>query len=224
MKRDNIQFITLIFMMVLIMIGVGITRPSAMRQLPDIMILNEFVSPQEQYIELSNAVVISHEKELEAIRLAEEEAIAAASVVNLQNINRNFNVFVPTNLSEEDLYRALKGPRSGLYDIVPAVVEAEDKYGVNALYLLATLGGESGWGKHETGANNIAGWKTIKGGWRNFNSRYDCVMTVADRLYNSFLPDVGSTLGGVTWRYCRDDGYADMIMRIMNDLQNNMRC
>lgn len=146
------------------------------------------------------------------------------SSINYQYINGYFDVFLPSNYSHADLTNALgSGSRSGLTSIIDAVMEAEDIYGVNALYLLATLGYESGWGQYTSANNNLAGWKSsTTGGFKDFDSEYQCVMTVANGLANSFKDDVGNSLAGVTARYCPDPGYTDTLIQIMSELQYNI--
>lgn len=154
-----------------------------------------------------------------------EEIVPEVVVVKepyLQYVSDSYNVFTPTNLTREQLIIAMGDSRNGLLDIVDAVIDAENIYGVNSIYLLSTLGLESGWGTYESSYNNIAGWKWAAGGFRDFDSRYKCVMIVAEGLATSFKPDVGETLGGVTWRYCKDDGYKETIKQIMHELQNNI--
>lgn len=229
MKKVNMQIMTMLLMINTMLMGIVLTDAPVEVEAKTLVKV-EWKSPIEKFDALLELAI--HERN-EAIRIAEEAAIAevirleeeaiaaAAQAVNLQYSSEWFDVFTPSNLSEDDLYKSLGVSRSGLYDIVPAVVAAEDIYGVNAVYLLATIGYESGWGKYESGWNNVAGWKP-NGQWGNYESRYDCIMAVADGLYHSFLPDVGRTLGGVTWRYCKDPGYTSTIITIINELQNNI--
>ena len=142
--------------------------------------------------------------------------------VYLQELNSNFDITKPSNLTEEDLIRALGGIRNGLESTIPAIVEAEKTYGINSLYLTALLGYESGWGKYETGTNNIAGWKGNEGYWSDFDSRYECVMTISDGLINDFAVNNGSDIYSVASRYCPDYQYLETLLLIMSELESNL--
>ena len=150
------------------------------------------------------------------------EPVIAQTRTVYQDINTNYQVFKPSGLTEEELYLALgNGSRSGLHRIVPAVKDAEETYGVNSIYLLSKIGLESGWGKYYSGQNNIGGWKP-NGRWANFDSEYECIMTIAEGLSTSFRETHGDTLGGVSQRYCTDSGYTDLLLQIMGELQYNL--
>lgn len=182
-----------------------------------------------EYIGLRNRLPVPKVVEKEVIVYVEKEVepepVEAKAVpeVHLQPINSDFDIMVSSGLSTDDIIRALGNARSGLHDCADAIVEAEQTYGVNALYLAAVLGLESGWGKYEHGNNNIAGWK---GGpndtFSNFNSRYECVMTVARGLSTHFVNSVGSDISDVAIMYCPDYGYLDLLLQIMGELNNNL--
>lgn len=139
----------------------------------------------------------------------------------VQPINEYFDISVKSNYTRDDLIRSLGGIRQGIVPYIDAIVAAEQYYGINSLYILATLGYESGWGIHESGLNNISGWK-INGRFHNFESREDCISTMAEGLSNSFIPRVGTSLGDVTRLYCPDPGYTDTVLTIMYELNNNL--
>ena len=182
-----------------------------------------------KYIGLENRLPIPKVIEKEVIVYVEKEVepepVEAKAIpeVYLQPINSDFDIMVSSGLSTDDLIRALGNARSGLHDCADAIVEAEQTYGVNALYLAAVLGLESGWGKYEHGSNNIAGWKGGPNGtFSNFSSRYECVMTVARGLSTHFVNSVGSDISDVAIMYCPDYGYLDLLLQIMGELNNNL--
>lgn len=182
-----------------------------------------------KYIGLEKRLPIPKVVEKEVIVYVEKEVepepVEAKAIpeVYLQPINSDFDIMVSSGLSTDDMIRALGNARSGLHDCASAIVEAEQTYGVNALYLAAVLGLESGWGKYEHGSNNIAGWKGGPNGtFSNFNSRYECVMTVARGLSTHFVNSVGSDISDVAIMYCPDYGYLDLLLQIMGELNNNL--
>lgn len=129
-----------------------------------------------------------------------------------------FNVFQPSNLTADDIIRMLGESRSTMWHLAQAFVNAEDVYGVNALYLASTIGWESGWARYHSGYNNVAGWK-YSTGWADFNSEYECIMTVAEGLSTHFRESVGDYLGDITSMYCPEPGYVDNILTIMWELE-----
>lgn len=153
--------------------------------------------------------------------VVEEEIVKEVVQITKQPLDYNFNIMIPSGYTEEDLLRSLGGIRNGIEDSIGAIVMAEKIYGVNALYLLAVLGYESGWGTVESGYNNIAGWK-VDGAWSNFESRYQCIMEVANGLANDFSLDVGPRIYDITARYTPDEGYVDTLLQIMSELEANI--
>lgn len=170
-------------------------------------------------VEKEVIVYVNKEPEPEPVQeIIEEEVVTYPE----QNLDSSFDIMIPSGLTRDELYRSLGGTRNGIVSSIDAIYDAEQIYGVNALYLLATLGLESGWGQYESGVNNIAGWKMNDGSWMNFDSRYDCIMTVANGLANDFSVTVGSDLYNVTTRYTPDVGYMDTILGIMAELKSNI--
>lgn len=172
-------------------------------------------------IEKEVVVYVEKEPEVEP-DIAEEYSVQEEIVV--QPLNYYFDVFEPTNYSYDDLYKALDtAPHSGLQHLIPAFIDAEDIYGVNALYLLSVIGWESGWGRYHSGFNNIAGWKGGPGGtWSDFSSEYECIMTVAEALSTYYRDSVGCYLLDVARMYCPDPGYRDNILQIMNEMESEI--
>ena len=140
--------------------------------------------------------------------------------VEAQEINLGFDILSESGYTTEDLIRMLNDEaHSGLLPYVDAIKKAEEKYGVNSLYLTCKLGLESGWGKYETGTYNIAGWMNNDGTWHNFSSPEDCVMTVARNLATTYKDTVGTSLGAVCSRYSTNPEYSYVLMDIMEEMQ-----
>ena len=79
----------------------------------------------------------------------------------------------PCGLSVEELSPVLKG----LSDYAEEFLAAEEKYGVNAVFLASLAAFESGWGKHCFRQNNLFGW-----GKKEFCSKEECIDFVARRI------------------------------------------
>lgn len=105
-------------------------------------------------------------------------------------------LLTPCDLSEEALQNALKGR---LKELAGVFLEAEEKTGVNALFLAAVAALESGWGESKAARekNNLFGW-TGQNGYQQFESRKDCILTVAQRLRELYLTPGGRYFHGYT--------------------------
>lgn len=133
-----------------------------------------------------------------------------------QTINSEFDILKPSGYSKEELLSAVSDEyRYRMIPYVDALIEAEKIYGVNALYLLCTIGLESGWGQYESGINNLAGWRNYDGSYRNFASIYDCIMHIANNLSTKYKDSVGSKLIDICGRYSESDSYYETLSSIM---------
>ena len=135
-----------------------------------------------------------------------------------QDINLDFNILSKSGYTSDDLRRSLSTDiHKNMTPYVDIFIEAENRYGVNALYLMSKLGLESGWCKYKSGANNIAGWTDGKGSYRNFDSVEACIMHVAYTLSTFYKREVGTRLEDVCILYCPDEGYVDEVINIMKE-------
>ena len=93
-----------------------------------------------------------------------------------------------SNLSAEEL-------KSGLLDelvhLADEFIAAEEKYGVNALFLAAVAALESGWGKSCFRENNIFGWSG-----KSFDSKAECIDFVASKIAENYLCESGKYHNG----------------------------
>ena len=96
----------------------------------------------------------------------------------------------PSGLSAEELSKGLKGELSAL---AKEFVLAEEKYGVNAVFLAAVSALESGWGKYCFRKNNIFGWSG-----KDFESKAECIDFVASKIAEHYLSESGKYYNGKT--------------------------
>ena len=137
-----------------------------------------------------------------------------------QAINRDFDILQPCGYTSDQLKSVLSDDaHKEMIPYVDSILEAERTHGVNALYLMCKLGIESGWGKYESGKNNIGGWTNNKGGFKDFNSVDECIMHIAKNLSTSYKEIVGTRLEDVCKRYCPDEGYTELLLDIMTDME-----
>ena len=102
---------------------------------------------------------------------------------NFKEMNTNLtidtDVRIPSNLTEEQYNKMLEG--TNLYGLGKALVQAENDYQVNGLYLLGLACLESAYGSsgYAIKRNNLVGWNAIDSNPDNatyFESQADCIL------------------------------------------------
>ena len=135
-----------------------------------------------------------------------------------QPINWEFDISKTNEYTMEQLEEMFRGP---YYDKIRPYINtfaaAEQKYGINAFFLMCLTGLESGWFKYTSGENNIAGWTRNDGSFMDFGSIEECIMHVAAGIANNYIPRIGSNIGKVTHRYCYNEGYTQALLNIMRE-------
>lgn len=143
----------------------------------------------------------------------------------------------PSNVLEKELKLALI--ETNMVELVPYIIEAEKRYGVNALFMAGLIANESSWNTSQKAKtmNNITGfgvfnYKVTSRG-KDFKSKEHCIYATAQLLSESYLDPDGSfyngkSVEGVNVRYClNSDGTVDynwsaIIKSIAQDLKNNI--
>ena len=133
---------------------------------------------------------------------------------------------IPSNGTAEERDLMLEGTR--LYGLGEAFVQAEQKYGVNALYMMGLACEESGFGTSAFALkrNNLYGWNAVDSNPDKatyFNSKEEATMFVASKLKANYLTEGGAYHEGFSARsidvhYCTDKRHADKIVKIVSDL------
>ena len=133
-----------------------------------------------------------------------------------QPINWEFDISKTNEYTMEQLVEMFRGP---YYDkirpYINTFIAAEQKYSINAFFLMCLTGLESGWFKYTSGENNIAGWTRNDGSFMDFGSIEECIMHVAAGIANNYIPRIGSNIGKVTHHYCYNEGYTQALLNIM---------
>ena len=124
------------------------------------------------------------------------------------------NLMEKSNITEDRLKVKLEG--TPLYDVAEDFILAEEKYGVNAVFLCALSIQESGWGKSKLarnknnlfgyGAYNSSPYSSAKG----FPNKSVCIDIVSKKLVENYLTEGGKyyngkSLNAVNTRYSLDD-------------------
>ena len=133
-----------------------------------------------------------------------------------QPINWEFDISKTNEYTTEQLEEMFRGP---YYDkirpYINTFIAAEQKYGINAFFLMCLTGLESGWFKYTSGENNIAGWMRNDGSFMDFGSIEECIMHVAAGIANNYIPRIGSNIDKVAYHYCYNEGYTQALLNIM---------
>ena len=153
-------------------------------------------------------------RSVEAIEVQEESI--EESIVVTPHFNHQ-NVLELSHVTVDDLYTVLEGTE--LYDLAPIYVEAENLYGVNALFIAGLTAQESGWGTSQRAINdnNLTGFgvysKSAVG--INANTKRDNILQTTAWLKDKYLTEGGSFFNGysiraVNIKYCLgSDGQTD---------------
>ena len=199
-------------------IAIYITIPNSCNSDADI---TTKAGPEDNYANNSN-ILPEVTVELDDTEMDEEKADSEEDTESTshQAINRDFDILQPCGYTSEQLKSVLSDDaHKEMIPYVDSILEAERTHGVNALYLMCKLGVESGWGKYESGKNNIGGWTNNQGGFKDFNSVDECIMHIAKNLSTSYKDIVGTRLEDVCKRYCQDEGYTELLLEIMTDME-----
>lgn len=137
-----------------------------------------------------------------------------------------FDLRTPSGLTSYDIDSILESTQ--LKGLGKAFVQAELKYGVNALALVSIAAHESAWGSSRLAVerNNIFGYKAYdhdinQAGW--FETKEDCIMVVARLLSVHYLTEGavhhnGYSLRAVNVRYATDKNWSRNIANTMERL------
>ena len=130
--------------------------------------------------------------------------------------NFSTDVYKISNLNDREIDRRLKG--TFLEGTGKMMYQIEMEKGINfrAVYAIAAL--ESGKGKQTSGINNYCGIKNKSGcGYRDFDSRDECLIFLANLLGSKFYRD--RTLESIGLDYCpTDDEWAYKVKKIMKEV------
>lgn len=133
---------------------------------------------------------------------------------------------VASNVTSEEIDLMLEGTK--LNGLGSAFVEAEQKYGVNALYMMGLACLESAYGNstYAQKRNNLYGWNAVDSNPNNastFANKKEATLYVASKLQSNYLTEGGAYFEGYSPRavdvhYCTDKAHADKIVSIVKNL------
>ncbi len=130
--------------------------------------------------------------------------------------NFSIDVYKISNLNDKEINKRLK--RTFLEGTGKMMYQIEMEKGINfrAVYAIAAL--ESGKGTELAGKNNYCGIKNKSySGYRDFDSREECLIFLADLLGSKFYR--GRTLESIGTDYCpTDPTWAKQVKEIMGEI------
>ena len=130
-------------------------------------------------------------KKIIAVLILFSIAFSGAEVFAISGLEATkIDLTTPCGYSAKELSKGLSGE---LFDLTEEFLAAEEKYGVNALFLCAVAALESGWGKYCFRPNNIFGWSG-----KDFESKADCIDFVASKIAEHYLSEDGKYYNGKT--------------------------
>lgn len=185
-----------------------------------------------KYFVQKNDAVYAQLKEKYGITVQTEPDVIEDNQVITNSNEKNYNLTVnsdlriPSNVTAEEIDKMLSGTK--LHGLGSAFVEAEQKYGVNALYMMGLACLESGYGSsnYAVKRNNLYGWNAVDSNPDNakwFKSKEESTLYVASKLKANYLTVGGAYHEGFSARsvdvhYCTDKQHADKIVNIVNNL------
>jgi len=154
---------------------------------------------------------IEEQKRIEKEKKLEEERKA-----QLQPQYNPYDLRKPSNLSKEQIYQILEG--NALQTLSRAFYWAEQEYHINVLFLIALTRLESGNGRSSLSIsnNNLAGIKSLDGGYAYFDDWGQCLDFLTQMLDKEYLSKDGLFYNGVNiWNvnelYCERSNWSDKL-------------
>ena len=137
------------------------------------------------------------------------------------------NLKTPSNATIAKLEGVLRG--TGLEGLSKHYLDAEEKYGVNAIFLVALTAEESGWGNSHRARtqNNLSGYAVYSASatGSSFCSKGESILATAELLSEDYLNVDGEYYNGlsayaVNIRYCPNDGgnWSSNIVQIAHEI------
>lgn len=141
-------------------------------------------------------------------------------------LNKELDLRTPSNVTLEEMEKMLEG--TGLAGLGKAFIEAEQKYGVNAIYLMGLAAEESGYGTSAFARlrNNLMGWCAYDSDPNKamyFETKEACILHVASKLKANYLTEGGAYFEGYTVKaidvhYASDKLHGEKIIDCANNL------
>lgn len=154
--------------------------------------------------------------------------IYACTPITTSNI-KSFDLRTESNLQLKDVEEVLSRFEK-LKGIEKTIVDCEEEYGVNAIFIISLIRNESGNGNSTLAIknNNLGGIKNKNGTYTKFESKSECVEYMFKLLSNEYLDKDGKyfkgyTLSDVRYYYCNDNSnWSKTVGNIMVDISSEL--
>ena len=141
---------------------------------------------------------------------------------------KNFTTDVSsrTNFTYEDLVKVTAG--TGLEGIELAAIQAEEKYGVNSLFILSLAAHESGWGTSSLARNRnnlfgICAFDSNTDAASYFSTRSECVDYFGRLISKEYFAHGRTNLWSINEIYASDGSWATKVNDTMLSMLNTIR-
>ena len=147
------------------------------------------------------------------------------SVIAEGERNLTMQLNARTNVSAADLRKITTG--TGLEGIEDALVAAENKYGVNAIFILSVAIHESGWGSSYLARtrNNLFGicaFDSNVDAASSFSSKDACVDYFSRLMTKEYFPEGRTTLSSINAIYASSGSWASNVYNSMANIINRI--
>ncbi len=166
------------------------------------------------------------ETDISSIDIKTEDEIKEPKKEKYLYLDAQMSLRTKSYATTDDINKMLDG--TALSGMGKTFVEAEEKYNVNALYLVGLACEESDYGRSAFAVkrNNLYGWNAVDSNPDNatyFNSKEEATLYVASKLDKNYLTQGGAYFEGYSAKsidvhYCTDKEHANKIVNVVNDL------
>lgn len=180
------------------------------------ILINQRYELIDNYDEVTDTIS-DLETEIKIFQSMSEELVSLTSRKKDEITFNANNLLEISGVSVDDMYKALEG--TALYDLAPIYVEAENLYGVNALFIVALTALESGWGTSDRAINdnNLTGFGvyTDDSVGINATSKRENILMTTSWLKEAYLTEGvehhnGFSIYSINIKYClTEDGEVD---------------
>ncbi len=166
------------------------------------------------------------EKDVSNVDIKTEDEVKEPNKEKYLYLDTAMSLRTRSYATDEDIDKMLEG--TALSGMGKTFVEAEEKYNVNALYLVGLACEESDYGRSAFAVkrNNLYGWNAVDSNPDNatfFNSKEEATLYVASKLDKNYLTQSGPYFEGYSAKaidvhYCTDKAHAEKIVNVVNNL------
>ena len=224
---DKKGFIKITIILIILLLGSIFVKNKTDKNIEENLFKNEFllediniISYTEKYIDdyerISSIEFNKNSKNSKNTKSKPAQEIATRGEISRKPIYNINNLTIKSGVSEAHLNSKLKD--TALYDYASFYIKAEEKFGINALFLCALSIQESGWGESRLtkDKNNLFGYAAYNdspySSAKQFSSVEECILVVGEKLAINYLGEDGKYYNGksidaINIRYSlNDDG------------------